>query len=120
MIRITNPLRSLCLSLCLPLGVAAAPLAWACEAPQPPADIPAGAGAERAQLLAAHRQVWDYVEAAERYLDCLDQQEHKANAQGRETPAARARRINAYNHTVQTMHQLTAQLGDAIAAFRAR
>ena len=89
-----------------------------CVVPERVQGLPDGTAADKATMLSAHRQVWDFVEAADRYLDCLDREE--AAAAGSESEVQRRQRIQAYNAVVSQMSSVTERLKREIAAFNVR
>jgi len=97
-----------------------------CIYPKAPADIPNGAKATEAEMVAGMKAVKEYNTAVSAYLSCLDMQmETDIAAAGTDAPAdqvAQIKAINAKRHNaaVDALEAQAARFNEQVKAYKSR
>lgn len=80
-------------------------------------EIPDGAKATEAEMVAAQQAIKTYVASSEGYIACLDEE---GKAAGEEEPAeAKVARVQSQNAVVDEMTEVAAKFNEEIKAFKA-
>jgi len=102
----------------------ASPLALACDYPSR-ADLPDGASASKADMLAGQKSVKAFMASMEEYLACIETEEQEAvtalvEPGDTELASREAAMIKKYNAAVEDMELVAAKFNEQVRAYKAQ
>lgn len=90
-----------------------------CVLPQVPSYRVDSSAVDAEDLLYARRRLERYLQASEKFIDCLDTMEKTAQGTGRESDSRRRKRISDYNKVMADTAKAVTAYNAQVAQFKA-